>query len=85
MSQALPALDGHEAILRGLNYIIQKGEPAMLFVKELGYRAPRADEHECFVCLSCLSPVKLSDFLSLNGGPINRHVHWEMASIRTAP
>ena len=60
VSQALPALDGHEAILRGLSCIeyslaVQKGERAMLFVKEQGYRIPWADERsECFVCLFVL-------------------------------
>lgn len=82
VSQALPALDGHEAILRGLSCIVQKGERAMLFVKELGYRAPELMNvmSVLFVCLSCLCLVKRSD-----GGPINRHVHWEMSSIKAVP
>lgn len=56
VSQALPALDGHEAILRGLSCIVQKGERAMLFVKELGYRAPELMNvmSVLFVCLFVL-------------------------------
>lgn len=54
----------------------------MLFVKELGYRAPELMNvmSVLFVCLSCLCLVKHSD-----GGPINRHVHWEMSSIKAVP